>query len=289
MCLRMSRLNKFKQKNRLLFLLLKVSLIWYVLLFSINYLASDTAAYFTNYKETSGDVTVGTWEDPHIDSLLRFTSKGNENIKACEGVVISTELKNDGPGDMEESSSYDMYYIENGNPEKHGKKLKLGKDEGVISPLDKGQSTKLTFQASSPGVYVFTTKEIVGDSSSKTIWSKWIKVNCPSSKTVDEEQEDQEESTEVTEEKESKSQTNETKDSGNEKVESDSTVEEIESTEEKKEDKNKEEKVIEEEAETEVDEVKEETKDSVKSKEQSLEETKNHIEESTNEQEGEKE
>ncbi|WP_147379917.1 amyloid fiber anchoring/assembly protein TapA [Oceanobacillus profundus] len=287
----MSRLNKFKQKNQLLFLLLKVSLIWYVLLFSINYVTSDTAAHFTNSKETSGDVTIGTWEDP--DSYLRFTSKGNDNIKACKAVKISTDIKNTGPGDMKESSSYHVYYIENGNPEKHGKKLKLGKGEGVIPPLDKGKSTKLNFQASSPGVYVFTTKEIAGDSSSKTIWSKWIKINCPSSKTADKEENPLDKSTENTEEKESKPQTNETKDNGVKQVESESTVEETESTEEKKEDKSKEdkdkeEKVIEEEVETEVEEVKEEANASVKSKEQNLKEAENK-EEITNEQEGEKE
>lgn len=190
--MRRSRLSKFKQKNRLLLLLLKASFIWYVLIFSVNYLTSDTAAYFTNANGASGDVTIGTWEEPEIDSFLRFTSKGNDNIKACKDVKIYTKLKNDGPADMKESSSYEVYFIENGNPEKHGKKLDLSKGEGVIPQLDIEESTKLTFKASSPGVYVFTTKEIAGDSSSKTIWSKWIKVNCPSSKPADMEENTQE-------------------------------------------------------------------------------------------------
>ena len=186
--MRSSRFNKFKQKNRFFFLLLKTSLIWYILIFLICYLTSDTVAYFTTYQGTSGEMTVGKWEAPDDESTLRFVTKGNQNIKACEPVIISTELKNDGPGDMKENGFFDVYYIQNGNPEKHGEKLTLREDEGIIKPTKNGETITLTYEANKPGVYVFSTRENIGDSDSKVIWSKWTIVNCPSSNNSVEDQ-----------------------------------------------------------------------------------------------------
>ncbi|MFC4023872.1 amyloid fiber anchoring/assembly protein TapA [Oceanobacillus longus] len=218
--MRSSRFNKFKQKNRSFLLFLKTSVIWYILIFLIGYLTSDTAAQFTAYQESSGEVTVGKWESPDEESILRFITKGNKNIQACESVIIATELKNDGPGDLKENGSFELYYIENGNPEKHGEKLALSEDEGIIKPIKKGETAPLTYEASKPGVYVFSTKENPGDSDSKTIWSKWTIVNCPSSNNIDEKQNNKNTNSVPSEAEESEIQEKETEGSSEEQVES---------------------------------------------------------------------
>ena len=183
--MRKSHLKRFKLKDGIFLFVFKVTLIWYLLIFLAGYLTSDTAAHFNDYMETSSSLTVGIWEEEVDDqdetnkSSLSFISKGNQNIKACEPTKITTELKNNGPGEIKKGSSFEVYYISNGNPEKHGEKLQLSEAESKIEPLKNGESTTLSFNAEKPGVYVFTTNEQAGEDS-KAIWSKWIIINCPS-------------------------------------------------------------------------------------------------------------
>ncbi|WP_176330278.1 amyloid fiber anchoring/assembly protein TapA [Oceanobacillus rekensis] len=183
--MRKSHLKRFKSKDGIFLIVFKVTLIWYLLIFAAGYLTSDTAAHFNDYKETSSSITVGIWEEELDDrdetdkSSLSFITKGNQNIKACQPTIITTELKNKGPEDMKKESSFDVYYISNGNPEKHGEKLQLSENEGKIDPLKNGGSTTLSFNADKAGVYVFKAKEQAVEDS-KLIWSKWIDINCPS-------------------------------------------------------------------------------------------------------------
>src|SRR5699024_6032316 len=111
-------------------------------------------------------------------------SKGNQNIKKCEPVNIDVEIKNAGKSDMKQDSSYEVYYIENGNPKKHGEIVKLAEDEGVIPVLKQGETTKLTYQASKEGRYIFLANQ--SDSQHKeSIWRKEIKGHCKSKKKRD--------------------------------------------------------------------------------------------------------
>ncbi|WP_067727080.1 amyloid fiber anchoring/assembly protein TapA [Oceanobacillus damuensis] len=279
--MRSSRLNKFKQKNQLFLLLLKASFVWYILLFSSGYLATDTAAYFTAYQETSGMVSVGKWESPEENSTLRFVTKGNKNIKACEPVIIAAELKNDGPGDMKENGSYDVYYIENGNPEKHGEKLDLHEEEGIISSVRNGETVTLTHEASKPGVYVFSTKEIASDTDSKIIWSKWTIVNCPSSNSAKEEQSSEGSSSVPNE-------ANEAEESEIQEKEEDNSVEQVESTDinESTESSADEQESAEEDT-TDMNQTEEKVEAAVESDVPSVEEQTNQKDEdTTNEQDG---
>src|SRR5690625_1150816 len=177
--------------NKRFIFVLKLALIWYICIFSAGYLTSQTAAIFTDRKQINGVFTAGTWEgneteDPDSEekqdnSKLTFLSKSNQNIKKCEPVNIDVEIKNAGKSDMKQDSSYEVYYIENGNPKKHGEKVKLAEGEGVIPVLKQGETTKLTYLASNEGRYIFLANQS-GSQHKESVWSKEIKVHCTSKK-----------------------------------------------------------------------------------------------------------
>lgn len=276
--MRKSRFKRFKSQDGTFLFVFKVTLIWYLIIFIAGYLTSDTAAHFNDYMETSNSITVGIWEEEVDDqdetnkSSLSFISKGNQNIKACEPTKVTRELKNNGPGDMKKGSSFEMYYISNGNPEKHGEKLQLSEAESKIEPLKNSESTTLSFNAEKPGVYVFTTKEQAGEDS-KAIWSKWIIINCPSDKKQNDENNDSINNEEV-KTKQKSEETNENNESNN--GDTDSIIEKPESTEVK-------EGIEENKIEKEVEGVKGE----VETEQSVVEEDKKAIEEETTEKEEE--
>src|SRR5690625_3091833 len=173
--------------NKRFIFVLKLALIWYLCIFSAGYLTSQTAAYFTDQKQINGVITTGTWEsdgpehpgeeEKEDNSELTFPSNGNQEIEICEPVNIEVKIINEGESDMKRNSSYKVYYIEQGNP-KNGEKVKLAEDEGVIPALKQGETTKLTYQASKKGMYMFLAKQS-GDQQKENTWSEKIIVHCP--------------------------------------------------------------------------------------------------------------
>ncbi|UJL45361.1 amyloid fiber anchoring/assembly protein TapA [Virgibacillus sp. NKC19-16] len=193
--MRRTRIRKHRSNFQLLLLIGKLIIIWYLMVFSTTYLTANTSAYFTTTNDANGMVSVGVWEVAD-ESSLAFIQNGNENIKSCEPVTLKTEIKNTGDGDMQSDLTYDVYYIENGNPEKHGDKLELGEGEGIIKVLKSGETTELTFKASEPGRYAFVAYQHDGHPEEET-WSKSIKINCPPGQqtNTDENIEDEKETT----------------------------------------------------------------------------------------------
>lgn len=178
-------------ENKRFIFVLKLALIWYLCIFLSGYLTSKTAGVFTDQKQINGVITTGKWENNEPEnpddemkldnSKLTFLSNGNQNIKTCKPVSIEMKIKNVGKSDMKRDSIFEVYYIENGNPGKHGEKLKLGKDEGVIPALKQGETTTLTFEASREGRYIFLAIQS-SDQYEESVWSKEIKVHCPPTK-----------------------------------------------------------------------------------------------------------
>ncbi|MFD1849039.1 amyloid fiber anchoring/assembly protein TapA [Oceanobacillus bengalensis] len=169
--MRQSRLRKFKTKYRWFWFTTKIVLIWYALIFSTTYLTSNTAAVFTNSEESSGKIEAGFWEPEEF--VLEFTTKGNQNIDACKSIEIKTIVKNNGPGDMNENGSFEVYYIAKGNPTKGAKD-----GVGTFESIESGKSTELTYKASKPGRYAFLIYQ-QSDSNLK-LWSKEIRIDCGS-------------------------------------------------------------------------------------------------------------
>lgn len=176
MDLRSKRVRKFRTKNRPLEIMIKLTIICYIVIFSVSYLTTGTSAYFSDIEEINPVIIAGEWEQ-WDESSLGFTTKGNQNIKQCPA-EIEVKLKNVGDGDMQDDSTYDIYYVTNGNPEKHGEKIELDEKEGIIKPLKKGEETTLTYETNKSGVYVFLAYQHEKHPEEEEAWSKWIKVDC---------------------------------------------------------------------------------------------------------------
>ncbi|WP_164218308.1 amyloid fiber anchoring/assembly protein TapA [Virgibacillus sp. YIM 98842] len=197
--MRSKRFRKYRRQFPVAFFLVKLVLIWYLVVFSISYLTSGTAAHFYDAEESDSMVYAGFWADGWDGSSLSFVENGNTNIKACDPVEITKEIQNSGDEDMLAGSTYDVYYAENGNPEKHGVKLDLSESEGNITALESGESTILKYLAQKPGRYAFLVQQPEGHPDKESIWSKSVKVNCPPGKTEQEAEEDTQESAELEE------------------------------------------------------------------------------------------
>src|SRR5690625_846608 len=193
MRMRSKRLRRFRRQFPVVFFLVKLILIWYLVVFSISYLTSGTAAHFYDMEEADSKVLAGYWADGWDGSSLSFIQKGNDNIKSCEPVEIAMEIKNAGDEDMINGSYFDIYYIENGNPEKHGQKL----GEENIPALYSNESTEITYLAQKPGVYAFLAHQPEGHPEGQTVWSKWAIVNCPSGQAEQDEEEEIKDSAET--------------------------------------------------------------------------------------------
>lgn len=139
-------------------------------------MSSDTSAYLSSQSKVSGEITAGEWE-VEDESELAFLDKGNQNIKSCPA-NMKVKLKNTGKGPMLEKSTYEIYYVANGNPKKHGTKVQLDQGEGVVKTLEKGETVILSHETDRPGRYIFKAYQ-AGDHEEKTaVWSKEIKVDC---------------------------------------------------------------------------------------------------------------
>lgn len=179
--LEISRLKLYKnrRKKRLL-LFTKITIVFYLLIFSFSYLTGGTVAYFN----TSGNVGItfeaGSWFD---GSRLEFTGKGNQTIKSCPEVEISADIINQG-FNMVGPSKYEVYYIKNGEPRVGGAVVF---SKGVIDPLNKGEETKLSYIATEEGFYRFKSLQRDGyEGKDSEIWSEKIKVECKDSQAKNE-------------------------------------------------------------------------------------------------------
>jgi YqxM protein len=179
--IRYPRLAKFRKKNQKLMLASKIVAIWYITFISIVYLTSNTGAYFTAQDQESFEIQAGYWDY----SKLQFIKKGNDNLNEfifpTNEFEISTIIKNVGETDMFRDGTYEVYYVENGEPSVNGFKV----DEGNISKIQAGQELVLTQKVTSEGFYMFKAFEDTGQNKEKVIWSEKIKVKYKTSNSPD--------------------------------------------------------------------------------------------------------
>jgi len=168
--MRQKRVRKYKRVSQRIILGAQLLTIWYVLIFSMGYLTSETMASFSSSSEITVKVKAGEWWD---GSKLAFIGKGNQNEKVCPSTEISVKIQNTG-FTMIGSTTYEVYYIENGNP-KNGKLVK----EGVLEPLEKDEIISLSHIAEQEGFYMFKAYQREGYIGKKeVIWSEKVKVKC---------------------------------------------------------------------------------------------------------------
>lgn len=182
-----------KGNNRLYLSLLigKIAFIWCLVIFTAGYLTSNTTAHFNDKLQVSDQGNIGVWEkeseepEPTEDNeqwdkySLQFVSKQTQNLTGCKPVVIKAKLKNTSDTPMTETIPYAVYYVENGNPQnKHGEKLALSENEGIIPALKAGEIITLTFTANNPGSYMFRA----GSPDEEGIWSEKVMLKCKEKK-----------------------------------------------------------------------------------------------------------
>ncbi|RFB10575.1 amyloid fiber anchoring/assembly protein TapA [Bacillus sp. HNG] len=188
-------LRGIKQRKNRFFAVLKIALVFYLMIFSIKYVTSSTAAHFTSSKKANVTLTAGTWAD---NSKLAFIDKGNINLKACPAKMEVT-IKNISDSDMKTPSKFEIYYIDKdenggkdkgGNPKIQGTKIDIPEGQDVIPPLASGEQTLLSFvtnQDSEEGFYTFYAYQT--NKSVEDVWSVKVKVKCQHNQSVNEQSE----------------------------------------------------------------------------------------------------
>ncbi|WP_163970565.1 amyloid fiber anchoring/assembly protein TapA [Oceanobacillus halotolerans] len=168
--MRLNRLRKFKKRKKFL-LLCKIVAICYGSIFLFSFLTSGTGAYFNSANEDQFTLQAGTWWD---GSELEFIGNGNQNIKQCPPTELSVEIQNNG-FTMMDSTKYEIYYIENGNPQQNGDMVAGGN----IPPIVEGDVETITHEVENAGQYQFKAyqrEDYKGDH--HEIWSEKVIVKC---------------------------------------------------------------------------------------------------------------
>lgn len=164
----------------------------------MSYVTSDTVAYFDSKNKNVSTIMIsaGTWEDEPDEiesdetedddeekaeaedtSSLAFVKQELPHPQTCP-TEIEVEVTNEGDGSMLTNAFYEVYFIEEGNPEKDGEKVTLEEHEGVIEILENGATQKLVYETSKPGFYQFVMDPHEKTSEDERIWSDVIEVLC---------------------------------------------------------------------------------------------------------------
>jgi YqxM protein len=172
------RMKKFGKKNWGLLTTIKLIGIWYICVFIVSFLTSNTTAFFNDSEEVTGIIQAGIWESPTDgwdNSSLSFNGS-NQLIESCGPSDISVDITNNGE-DMQSPSNYNVYYIDKGNP-KNG--IMVG--AGEINPLQSNGSVSVNFHAEQTGNYKFQAFQQLGNGNEtderQDLWSETITISC---------------------------------------------------------------------------------------------------------------
>jgi TasA anchoring/assembly protein len=165
-------------------------------------LTGQTNAYFSDSDTVTGTIQAGTWETEeagcsengqHEDwdcSSLKFV--GGE--KYIDNKIFAY-IKNTG-SDMKTNGTYEIYYIEKGNP-KNGKPVG---DVLTFAPIEEGLEIELSFTPTQSGTYMFKAYQHRDHPGQGELWSAEIKVDLKSDKAANAEEEKTEQQAEQSEE-----------------------------------------------------------------------------------------
>lgn len=192
--IRYKRARKYASSSKSIMLVSKMVAVFYLFIFLIGYLITDTRAYFNDNTTVNGMIQAGNWQNDWDRSSLKFTSSKDQLFESCTTKEISTMIVNSG-NDMNGPSQYEVYYIEKGNP-KDG--VKVG--EGIIDPILASKSVVLKFSANKSGNYKFRAFQRPNHAfkpERQDLWSETITITCNNNKTSIDSEQNQKNSTEV--------------------------------------------------------------------------------------------
>lgn len=162
----------YRKKHKRLIVTIKVITIFYVLLFSVSILSSNTSAYYNGIATVNQVIrSASDWWD---GSELVFANSEEQIIESCLPADIAVEVKNNGLS-MLHTAKYEIYYVEaDEHLENDGEKIA----ESVIEPIEASSSAMLTYKADKAGVYIFKIEQNLGDDETQEAWSEVVKVHC---------------------------------------------------------------------------------------------------------------
>lgn len=176
--IRNPRMKRFRKKRWVLETTIKLIGVWYICVFIVSFLTSNTSAFFNDSEEVTGIIQAGIWEtqtDGWDKSSLSFNGS-DQVIESCDPSNISVDITNKGE-DMQSPSNYNVYYIAQGNP-KNG--LLVG--AGEINPIQSNGSISLIFHAEQSGNYKFQAFQQLGHGNNtderQDLWSETITISC---------------------------------------------------------------------------------------------------------------
>lgn len=99
--MRKKRRRRYQQKQHNLFLITKIALIFYLTIFGIGYMSSETSAYLSSQSGVSQMITAGVWEE---ESVGECDKDIDENVLLDDGINVDCE---DEDNEVEEENEQD--------------------------------------------------------------------------------------------------------------------------------------------------------------------------------------
>gem|GEM_PF-4909308 len=160
-------------KNFHLKLVAKAFLIFYLIIFSMNYLLSGTNAYFASKGELGFSLKTGQWLFPN----LAFDEEENRIVQSCP-ITVTVPVVNNGDESLSDGADFEIYYSATESPEK-GEVIQ----EHHISDLAADDRSEITFEADRSGYYAIHGSYMRGEER-KELWGETIEVLCQASPTL---------------------------------------------------------------------------------------------------------
>ncbi|MFD2922519.1 amyloid fiber anchoring/assembly protein TapA [Halobacillus naozhouensis] len=136
-------------------------------------LSVPTNAAFNDIESVNFSIQADVEQDQDWDkSSLEFKDQGSE-----KNLLFAIVKNGDGSEVMQRTTTYEVYFAEQGNPKK-GEKVA----EGVIPMLDPGETFRMILEADTPGKYMFKAYHSKGHPGKGELWSEEIEYSLPKSK-----------------------------------------------------------------------------------------------------------
>ncbi|USK47034.1 amyloid fiber anchoring/assembly protein TapA [Cytobacillus oceanisediminis] len=213
-------MRKFGKKNKILLLAFKFVAAWYLLIGMSATLTGQTNAYFSDRDTVTGTIQAGTWEteEPGCSKGEKHGEWDCSSLKFVgqkyDGQKIYATIQNTG-SDMKTNGTYEIYYIEKGNPKK-------GKPVGEVltfAPIKEGKIIEVSFIPQQSGSYMFKAYQHKDHPGNGELWSEAITVSIDAGETDNVEEEKTEQKADVTEETAKEQVSNKTEETGKEAAE----------------------------------------------------------------------
>lgn len=157
--IRYMRMKKYRKKGRKLLFFTQVIAIWYITVFTANYLTSDTGAAFNDVEVIKNKLHV-KWDLPEsdVDTWDNSSLDMNGSQVSADGCSIYVTIKND--GDEANSISTWRYFVYklDGNGDPSGEPV----NTGIVPVIESGQPGEIESNVLENGEYKLRVRRPLG-------------------------------------------------------------------------------------------------------------------------------